>query len=198
MKKSIFIITLVFTLLLSCSGGGLVAYADDYYDISLYVTELGTFDYDLPENSYQILFYYDDVNYGGYYFLVFNDYVSYIDVSSSTGEYILKHPNDTSSYFKYWLIDGVWTLQSSFGNGSCCTTITASNFDIYYGNELFFLQTPRPLVLGMEEKMLVQVITQENPLKEVLILLPMVMVCLVGYVALRKALRTLETILKTA
>ena len=75
--------------------------------------------------------------------------------------------------------------------------IVASNYDIYDDSGTLVFQKPSD-PLGIPREILIQVITQENPLKEILKLLPMAIPCLVGFVALRKALRTLETILKTA
>lgn len=75
--------------------------------------------------------------------------------------------------------------------------IIGSNYDVYDDDGLLVFQKPSAL-LGMPREILAQVITQENPLKEILKLLPMAIPFLVGFVALRKALRTLETILKTA
>lgn len=72
-----------------------------------------------------------------------------------------------------------------------------SNHDIYHSDGTLVFHRPQK-ILGIQEPVLIQVITQENPLKEILKLLPMAIPCLVGFVALRKALRTLETILKTA
>ena len=76
-----------------------------------------------------------------------------------------------------------------------------SNYEVFNGDTLFMpkMSFPRPqIILGMEKTVLSQVVAQENPLKEILTILPMVIPCWVGFVALRKALRLLATILRTA
>lgn len=222
MKKSIFIITLVFTLLLSCSGGGLVAYAADdlYSELEPQFDEKLVDQYggNLEEYCYYVDFTFSDTYYLTKYcrfystepillsmaFERYSDsyyFTNTTSVSMNEGENII-----CVQYYDY--IDGYDKEDKWMSNGSCFYLNTASletalsyiifsNHDIYDESGNLVFQKPSD-PLGIPRETLEQILTQENPLKEVLILLPMAMVCLVGYVALRKALRTLETILKTA
>lgn len=259
MKKSIFIITLVFTLLLSCSGGGLVAYAAYGDSISFYndnvsissvvldeVSESG-FSYEGVSYAYPdeilnfikansldsffvtryvindvsriiFVFYKDDVttvrysNANGssytYDYIKFESSELFCDVSYNIGSdgLVVNSILDELSYYQinnYKMDDDYASVVCSETNllDLSSRSIIYSNKDLIVEDGKFigtcFFHLPQ-LVLGTEQQTLTQILNQENPLKEILLLLPMAMVCLVGYVALRKGLRILETILKTA
>jgi len=216
MKKSIFIITLVFTLLLSCSGGGLVAYAAD----DLYSELEPQFDEQLNKHvtngTDKFLYYVDCIfTVNGYYtnkyYLRFYSVDSVLIHQDEQGYFLGcsdYNSSELTDYYVYFLdyigsdSDG-WSYSSGTYRfpanieESSFSYIVSSNHDIYDESGNLVFQKPSD-PLGIPRETLTQILTQENPLKEILLLLPMAMVCLVGYVALRKALRTLETILKTA
>ena len=186
MKRFLFIFTLLVSLLLPCT-------------LNVYAADIPNWPEDVPTITES--FEYDHI-------IIFD---------TGDGSYIA-HGSNVSPYYKdgalfyplpnivriiqYLPSNGLWNMnyfnETNYRYSSNASNLFWSNHDIYNedGTELFF-QLPQP-VLGMEKEILAQVVTQENPLTEILTLLPMVIPCLVGFVALRKALRTLETILKTS
>lgn len=192
MKKVLFIFALVFTLLLPCFGVT-TAFASFNFNFPESVPPIPeSFDYD-----YYLVF---DTGYGQ------NSYSGYVVHGSNSKVY---YKNGALYYFPNNEVHMVqcltgedWNMNygkyTNYDSGSNLSLLIYSNYDIYNedGTELFF-QVPQP-VLGMEKETLAQVVAQENPLKEILTILPMVIPCWVGFVALRKALRLLATILRTA
>ena len=202
MKKFLFIFALVVSLVLS--GAGTVAYAMTYPE-------------DFPElpldSNSNILI----INIEGRYRLYFVELEENISLDNAwfglkyftdTTDYVTVESNAQSKLHYYLLEDDVWEFKSTReleSGQSNITSIDDGQFEYIWtnskvidnsSNEVVFPLPPGPL--GMPEGTLTQILTQENPLKEILKLLPMAILCLVGFVALRKALRTLETILKTA
>lgn len=212
MKRFLFIF--VFMLLLSCSGG-VVVQAADSNDIYSSFDDLFVEHYSLEE--FENSPYYVDISYpaesGVWYFrmystepIIFTQQGYYApDFSLSNmlaisgtefsirNVFLLDYYDDSrEDYISYdW---------SSRHLGSdydiALSRIVSSSHNIVDDNGNVVFQKPSE-PLGIPREILAQIITQENPLKEILVLLPMVIPCLVGYVALRKGLRTLVTILRT-
>ena len=123
------------------------------------------------------------------------DWIYFNDASSCT----LYVTVNNSGVFCEWTVPS-YTHVEVYGHSS--QYVYYSDVDIYYEDKttLFFQETPHPipLVLGMEEAVLAEMIQPEAVLKEVIAILPMILACLVGYLALRKALAALQAILYQA
>ena len=105
--------------------------------------------------------------------------------------------NSTFYMVDYYLTDNQWDFQSSSYRDS--TDISANeplytNFDILGENgDVVFQGAPQATVLaGIVEQQ------EMKPLEEILTLLPIVMIVVVSYLALRKALATLFNFLRTS
>lgn len=198
MKKFLFIFALVVSLVLA--GTGSVVYAMDYPSN---LPDFPSLPY-APEDSYHIIYLNSD---SVYYLLVIeapdkesvqvkyvDDYLTSIYVGSLSTLREFKLVNNSWQHVTNTSLERKWTNHGMSVNHQ---GYVYSDIDIYDSEGNIFFPVP-PGPLGMPEGILTQILTQENPLMEILKLLPMAIPCLVGFVALRKALRTLETILKTA
>lgn len=214
MKKFLFIFVLVVSLVLPGAGSVYAAEVSQIDNLNSWLVSNGYPELDFEETDDNVNYYYymirNTVNYDYTYIYTFS-----MDSSISFSAYykpydfIYLYVDENLTYEKitrnlYHLDDSSYVLAAS-GNGTLnCVSgyeVIYSNFDIYTDttfDQFFFQQTPVAQVLGLPEVTLTQILTQENPLKEILILLPMAIPCLVGYVALRKALATLVTLLRTA
>lgn len=219
MKKILFILTLVLTLVLPCAQN--VYAAQNYYKDKNYWTEFsvldneGKYNYALDfltsksvsvsDKPYVFMVH----NFSGHYFILFSETPALVD---SNGKFLQDNEN-LCTLIRFYSndYDGQILISDDFyannyGNvpplNDSNTVIHYSNYDFCdaSGNVIYSkVSFPKPqIILGTPEPVLSQVVTQENPLKEILILLPMAIPCWVGFVALRKALRILETILRTA
>lgn len=211
MKKVLFIFALIVSLVLP--GVGSVAYAMDYpsnipeppvdssYKVILYKAD--SIIYLFTINQSQLDVYLNDGYLNIKYWdsekntlLLCNDYpstrlngfnVSNYQLQNSEWKPITSSNRDILANSSYEIFSTVLDIEFIYSD------INIIDFDT---REVVFPLPPGPL--GMPEGTITEIVTQVNPLKEILILLPMVIPCLVGFVSLRKALRILVTILKTA
>lgn len=155
------------------------------------------------------------------------DYVLFIssneprlyELESTESSYVMYDDSDNyltyvrfrgySTYFCYVNSDSNgWVVHPYLSNGgdyydSGMITLKYSDIDIYSDHEktlVFFPVTPHPepLILGMKENQLGQILEQTNPLQEILLMIPIAVVCLAGYVGLRKGLALLVQLLHQA
>lgn len=244
MKRFLFILTLVVSLLLPCAQNVYAAvavnltFADSDKPYTIENLTLEGFSYDGQDyvfntgawvNKDTVFCYFDS---GKLRFVFFNSaeciitngcykgssYYPQICISSSADylfytDYVL-NDNNTLGINSYsdcttynLVLNSTYSSRSEAVNlnnimNSTFDSILLSNKDLTFNNGdyagITFFRPPQKLILGVQEPVLIQAVTQENPLKEILKLLPMAIPCLIGYAALRKALRTLATILKTA
>ena len=215
MKHKFLVFALVLTLLVPWFGGSVAYAAEDLYSelepqfdeqLNIHVTN-GTdrFPYYVDciftvngyyTNKYYLRFYSVDSvlihqDEQGY-FLGCSDYNS----SELTDYYVyfLDYIGSDSDGWSY--SSGTYRFPANIEESSF-SYIVSSNHDIYdESGNLVFQKPSEPL--GVPGEILTQVMTQENPLKEILKILPMVIVFLVGCVGLRKALVTLRTTLRKA
>lgn len=255
-SRFVAVFVLVFTLLLSCSGG-LVAKAAygssiDFnscteLDISIDKVSMSDITYNnitygFPDevlnfvntNALDTFFVtrysFGDISY--IHVVIYKDDVTTIKYSNANGsnytqDYIQWDSNDEFCYLTYIAGDEGLSLDS------CLTKITyyeirnyrvdknlassvcseenlldlASRAIIYSSNDLvvemyscvgtcfFHLSQPE---LGLDQQVIAQILEQTNPLQEILLLIPVTIACLVGYVGLRKALNRLVRILRRA
>ena len=134
--------------------------------------------------------------YGSYYD---KDYMHYnTAVSGSPQTYCSIH-----NWSWYDLIDDNWTFQTANTNDVICRVET---YDLIWANQTIYTDSTREnpffqLPPTVEAPTLAGVITAETlagALKEVVAILPTGLVCLVGYLTLRKALKVLQTVLYQA
>jgi len=215
LKHKFLVFALVLTLLVPWFGGSVAYAAEDLYSelepqfdeqLNIHVTN-GTdrFPYYVDciftvngyyTNKYYLRFYSVDSvlihqDEQGY-FLGCSDYNS----SELTDYYVyfLDYIGSDSDGWSY--SSGTYRFPANIEESSF-SYIVSSNHDIYdESGNLVFQKPSEPL--GVPGEILTQVMTQENPLKEILKILPMVIVFLVGCVGLRKALVTLRTTLRKA
>lgn len=196
MKHKLLVFALALTLLLPCFGGS-VAYAlDEYTDITSYVEDICDVFQDgysmpsLDDYKYQMIYIYNDT---------YNLYCSDVPLFLSSGN--LKNTSKPFGYVWFYFDGTQWKHHNSDTDATITSMIFdsfyVSSYDIYNSSsELVFQKPSEPL--GIPGEILTQAVTLETPLKEILVILPMVIVCLVGYVGLRKALATLRATLKKA
>ena len=134
--------------------------------------------------------------YGSYYD---KDYVHYnTAVSGSPQTYCSIH-----NWTWYDLIDDNWTYQTANTNDVICRV---ESYDLIWANQTIYTDSTRQtpffqLPPTVEAPTLAGVITAETlaeVLTEVIAILPTGLVCLVGYLTLRKALKVLQTVLYQA
>ena len=215
MKHKFLVFALVLTLLVPWFGGSVAYAAEDLYSelepqfdeqLNIHVTN-GTdrFPYYVDciftvngyyTNKYYLRFYSVDSvlihqDEQGY-FLGCSDYNS--SELTDYSVYFLDYIGSDSDGWSY--SSGTFRFPANIEESSF-SYIVSSNHDIYdESGNLVFQKPSEPL--GVPGEILTQVMTQENPLKEILKILPMVIVFLVGCVGLRKALVTLRTTLRKA
>ena len=202
MKKLLFIFALVVSLVLP--GAGFV-YAAEYPDTLPPVPEK-------YQDSPYIIYTYKGKPYLDIFYCGNSEFTCIFQVYKSQ-KLFRSIGSEGFTLVMYDLVDGSWgnfNSSSYYSSTTCNRSIDIpSDLDysdiILYSTEnvldfesgkVVFPLPPGPL--GMPEGTLEQIVTQENPLKEILILLPMVIVCWAGYVGLRKALAILARILRKA
>lgn len=134
--------------------------------------------------------------YGSYYD---KDYVFYnLYLEGSPQSYCSIH-----NWTWYDLIDGTWTYQTANTNDVICRV---ESYDLIWANQTIYTDSTREtpffqLPPTVEAPTLAGVITEETlagVLMEVVAILPAGLVCLIGYLALRKALAVLRMVLSQA
>lgn len=185
MKKIFFTLALIATLVLPASS---VAFAaeEELPDLPA-VNYSNTFMYEYGYKSYRVMSSAEPSKYVDY---------GYVQVPYSTGAELWEYDNSTG--------DGEWVLlyeelpasEATMSPGA--STIVWSNFDICYSNsdEIFF-QAPQ-LILGVPKQKFLTALTEVGLLQEIVSLLPTVIPCWIGYLALRKGLSFLMGTLRKA
>lgn len=199
MSRFLMAFLLVAALLVPWMGEVTVAKAaDDYYlEVVEYINSLGSDPgYTFPEASHYIVF----ERGGEIYYIVVSNRTPYVRITD-TVSYI--YIPSTHSYVEKKLDGTNWVLNDSRDNSSFISQrefskIIKSSIDVYKydSGEIFFLASP--IILGLSEAKLVQILEQMNPLQEILLMIPIAVVCLAGYVGLRKGLALLVQLLHQA
>lgn len=213
LKKIMLPVVLFFMLMSTCvvvkaaevEDGGITYYTD----VNEKLVELGYPELDTYDSSKLYMSFSVPGNVYVYEFVPKEDFYVYHHVTSSLRYLYFKSydsfvcyelTNNDSAYS--WVVHEALSSEAKYYTSSVYNMLY-SDFDVYADSDktsIFFHQTPHPtpLVLGMEEVVLAEMIQPEAVLKEVIAILPMILACLVGYLALRKALAALQAILYQA